>query len=121
MEIEIIFRVHSSVSRAIILDYNQSGHCELTVQPDPEQREKLLGVHRLRDVVRCSGLKAFLPVAFHRLGGNGDDRDRLEFRDLPYLRIASKPSIPGIMMSIRTPEMPGVLASVSMPSFPFSA
>src|SRR5689334_22771507 len=48
------------------------------VQPDPQQREQLLGVDRLRDVVGGARLDALLAVALHRLGGDGDDRQVLE-------------------------------------------
>ena len=46
----------------------------LAMQPHPQGREQLLGIHRLRKVVRCPGLQAFLAVALHRLGGQRDDR-----------------------------------------------
>ena len=44
------------------------------VQPDAQQREQLLGVDRLGDVVGRAGLDALLAVALHRLGGERDDR-----------------------------------------------
>src|SRR5439155_643376 len=39
------------------------------VQPRPEHRQQLLGVHRLGQVVPRPGLDALLPVALHRLRG----------------------------------------------------
>src|SRR5688572_9885607 len=42
-------------------------------QPHAEQRQELLQIDRLRDVVRGAGLDAFLAVVLHRLGGDRDD------------------------------------------------
>src|SRR6266516_2856576 len=48
-------------------------------QPEPEGGKQPLGVDRLREVVRGAGLDAFLPVALHRLGGQRDERQGLEW------------------------------------------
>src|SRR5688500_1376033 len=42
-------------------------------QPHAEQRQELLQIDRLRDVVRRAGLDAFLAVVLHRLGRDRDD------------------------------------------------
>ena len=55
-----------------------SSHLDLPEQPDAHQRQQLLGVHRLGDVVGGAGVQALLAVAFHRLGGQGQDRQRAE-------------------------------------------
>src|SRR4051812_30307883 len=47
-------------------------------EPDAQQRQQLLGVDRLGDVVRGAGVDALLAVALHRLGGQRDDRQRAE-------------------------------------------
>src|SRR6187397_2911267 len=46
----------------------------LPIEPHPQQRQKLLGIHRLGDVVARAGFDALLAVALHRLGGQRDDR-----------------------------------------------
>src|SRR5512145_1764228 len=46
----------------------------LAVQPHPDQRQQLLGVDWLRDVVRSAGLQALLAIALHRLRRERDDR-----------------------------------------------
>src|SRR5450759_1385108 len=50
----------------------------LSVQPDPKQRNELLRVDRLGDVVGRARLHALLPVALHGLRRQGDDRKVLE-------------------------------------------
>src|SRR5256885_6439699 len=54
------------------------GSLTLAVQPRPYQRQQLLGVHRLGDVVRSPRFQALLAVALHGLGGEGDDRQQPE-------------------------------------------
>src|SRR5688572_32411964 len=49
-----------------------------TGQPHAEQREKLLQVDRLRDVVRRAGFDALLAIVLHRLGRDRDDGKILE-------------------------------------------
>src|SRR3954467_5977223 len=46
------------------------------VQPHPHQRQQLLDVDRLGDVVRGAGGYAALAVALHGLGRQGDDGER---------------------------------------------
>jgi hypothetical protein len=43
-------------------------------QPDTQEREQFLGVHRFGDIVRSAGLEAFLTIPFHRFGGKSEDR-----------------------------------------------
>ena len=50
------------------------------VQPYAQQRQQLLGVDRLRDVVGRAGLQALLAVALHRLGRQRQNRQRAELR-----------------------------------------
>ena len=51
-------------------------HCGL-IQPDAQQRQQLVGVDRLGDVVARAGLEALLAVALHRLRGQRDHREVL--------------------------------------------
>src|SRR3954447_4375542 len=53
--------------------------------PDAQQREQKLDVDRLRDVIGSPGIEALLPVAFHRLCSNGDQRKIGKRRTLPDL------------------------------------
>src|SRR6266540_1640534 len=50
----------------------------LLVQPDSHQRQQLVGVDGLRDVVRRAGRDRLFPVALHRLRRQRDDRELLE-------------------------------------------
>src|SRR4051812_42989637 len=68
------FRGSSSTSRMSI----GGGIVHLAVEPDPQQRQELLGVDRLGDVARATRLEALLPIALHRLGGEGNDRQRAQ-------------------------------------------
>src|SRR5688500_2352702 len=52
------------------------------IQPYPQQRQQLLGFDRLGDIIRCARFEALLAVAFHSLGGQGDDRQQFEFAHL---------------------------------------
>src|SRR5262245_44509859 len=45
----------------------------------PQQRQQLLDVHGLGNVVGSSRLDALLPISLHRLGGHRDDRQVPEF------------------------------------------
>src|SRR4051812_23174144 len=45
--------------------------------PKLDQLHQLVGVDRLGQVVRCPGRDALLPVLLERLGGDGDDGQRL--------------------------------------------
>src|SRR5580700_8709044 len=47
------------------------------------QLQKMIGLHRLGEVVGGPRLDALLPVALHRLGGERDDRQVDELRHLP--------------------------------------
>src|SRR5262245_18034941 len=55
------------------------------VQPGAKDREHLLGVNGLRQIVPRAGLDALLAVALHGLGGDRDDRQVLQPRDLADL------------------------------------
>src|SRR5438270_4849970 len=50
-------------------------------KPGTEQRQQLLGVHRLGDVVGGAGLQALLAVALHGLRGQRDDGQVLQAVD----------------------------------------
>src|SRR5579862_4556702 len=52
------------------------------VEPHPQQRQQLVGIHRLGDVIRRAGLQTLLAVAFHGLRGERDDRQAAEARIL---------------------------------------
>ena len=52
------------------------------MQPGPQGRQHLLGVHRLGEIVPGPRLDALLAVALHGLGGHGDDRQVLQRRHL---------------------------------------
>src|ERR1700688_1899457 len=52
----------------------------LPVQPAPQHRKHVLGVHRLGQVVPGPGFQRLLAVALHRLGGDRDDRQVLPAR-----------------------------------------
>ena len=70
-----------------------------------EQRQQLGGADRLGEVVVHAGGEAALAVAFHRVGGQGDDRAggvRVPFSAARMAAVASKPSISGICTSIST-------------------
>ena len=61
------------------------------MEPDPQQRDQAPDVEGLRDVVRRAGRDALLAVALHRLGGQGDDRQRGVARvgaDAPHRLVA---------------------------------
>ena len=53
------------------------------------ERQQLLGVDRLGDVVGGAGLEAFLAVALHGLGRERDDRQPAEARVLRISRMVS--------------------------------
>src|SRR6266508_4140977 len=57
----------------------------LPVEPDPHQRQELLGIDRLRNVIRRAGFDALFPIAFHRLRSQRDDRKLRKFLLLPDL------------------------------------
>src|SRR5436190_18835358 len=62
-----------------------------TEEPDPHQRQQLIGVHRLGDVVAGAGVEALLPVSLHRLRGEREDRQRAQARlaaDLAHRLVA---------------------------------
>ncbi len=46
----------------------------LAMQPHPQRGQELFGIDRLGEIIRRAGLQAFLAIALHRLGGQGDDR-----------------------------------------------
>src|SRR5262249_39667648 len=48
-------------------------------QPDPQEREELLSVDGLGDVIRGPRFQAFLAVSLHGLGRQGNDRQGLKF------------------------------------------
>jgi hypothetical protein len=52
------------------------------MQPHPHQRQQLGHIDRLGDVVRGAGVDALVAIAFHRLGGERDDGQRMEGGDL---------------------------------------
>src|SRR2546430_5211609 len=87
------------------------GSLTLAVQPRPYQRQQLLGVNRLGDVVRSPRFQALLAVALHGLGGEGDDRQ------LPELMLAADAAHGlvavhfGIMTSISTSDRSSVLST----------
>src|SRR5215211_4681261 len=54
-----------------------------SVQPDPHEREQLVRVHRLRDVVGRAGRDALLAIALHCLRRQRDDGQRPESWVLP--------------------------------------
>ena len=68
------FRGSSSTIR--ILDVVGRHGSASAVQPHAQQRQQLVGVHRLGDVVRRPGLQALLAIALHRLGGQRQNRQR---------------------------------------------
>ncbi len=69
--------------------------------PDAHEREQLLDVERLGDVVVRAGREALLLIVLPRLGGEGDDRQLLEAAGACAIsRVAVRPSISGIMTSI---------------------
>ena len=69
------------------------------------QGEQVRRPHRLRQIAVRAGGEAGLAIALHRVGGERDDRDAAAPCRASAARIAavaSKPSISGICMSIRT-------------------
>ena len=52
------------------------------VEPDAQERPELLALHRLGDVVGCAGVEALPAIVLHGLGGQGDDRQLAELRQL---------------------------------------
>src|SRR5687768_8625014 len=46
----------------------------LSIKPDAQQRQQLVGVHRLGDVVGGAGLQTLLTIALHGLGGQRENR-----------------------------------------------
>ena len=59
----------------LAIAYSTGGRGPLLVQPHAHEREELLEVDRLGDVVRRAGRDRLLAVALHRLRGQGDDRE----------------------------------------------
>src|SRR5687768_1442259 len=57
----------------------------LLIEPNSQEGEQLLGVHRFGYVIRGPRLQAFLPVPLHGFRGHRYDRYCLELRDLPDL------------------------------------
>jgi len=58
----------------------------LAVQPHAQRRQQLFGVDRLGEIIRSPGFQAFLAVALHSLGSQGDDGQAAEggiFPDAP--------------------------------------
>src|SRR5580704_4991377 len=53
----------------------------LTLQPQPQYRQQLLGIHGFRQIIPGAGFQAAVAVALHCLGGNRDDRHVLATRD----------------------------------------
>ena len=48
------------------------------MQPHAQDGQQLLGIDRLGEIVGGAGLQAFFAVAFHRLCGQGDNRQAAE-------------------------------------------
>ncbi len=62
-------------------------HRRSSVQPHPQERQQLVCVHGLGDVVRRPGLETFLTIAFHglrRQGQNGQPAERRMAADFTY-------------------------------------
>src|SRR4051794_40974840 len=53
-------------------------------EPRPHDVKKMVRIDRLGHIVRRTGFDALLPVALHRLGGQGDDRQVGELRHAAY-------------------------------------
>jgi len=76
------------------------------MQPYTQQCQKLLGITGLL-MYPMPGLDALFPIAFHRLGRQGDDRKRPEFGELSDAAHRVVSIHVGIMISIRTTSTSG--------------
>src|SRR5208283_296545 len=61
----------SSTNKTLTLSVMGQG---LAMEPHPQRGEELFGVDRLGEIVRGAGFEAFLAIALHGLGGQGNDR-----------------------------------------------
>src|SRR5262245_9396346 len=52
----------------------RSGAFLLAEEPNAQQRKQLIRVHRLGNIIRCTGFEAFLAVAFHGFRRQGQYR-----------------------------------------------
>src|ERR1700761_7091217 len=58
-----------------------------TIQPNSQQRQQFVRVHRLGNVIRSTSFQTFFTVTFHGLGGQGQDGQRAEtgiLADFPH-------------------------------------
>lgn len=49
--------------------------CPGTTYPDAKQCQQQIKIDRLGDVIGSTGVQTFLPIALHRFGSNGNERD----------------------------------------------
>src|ERR1051325_11157041 len=71
-------------ARSRILSLIRASLRSLVLERAPERREQHVDVHRLRKVVARARLDALVAVAHYRLGGDGDDRQRLVAVELAH-------------------------------------
>ena len=66
--------VHAPAGRLPRLGRRRGGRLARARDPHAQERKQQVDVDGFGDIVGGAGIEAFLPVALHRLGGDGDQR-----------------------------------------------